>query len=129
MEVSSPLPYTEPESPRLFGVRLGGKGTDKPMKISTLREFVALAKNRSFVQAAKELYVSQPSLSAHIAALEKDLGFTLADREGGHFVLTPAGMSFLEYAQSAVRGGPGLWGPPHHLRGHALQHVDPRLSE
>lgn len=102
MEVSSLLPYTEPESPRLFSIRLGEKGTDKPMKISTLREFVALAKNRSFVRAAKELYVSQPSLSAHIAALEKDLGFTLADREGGHFVLTPAGMSFLEYAQSII---------------------------
>ena len=62
MEVSSLLPYTEPESPRLFSIRLGEKGTDKPMKISTLREFVALAKNRSFVRAAKELYVSQPSL-------------------------------------------------------------------
>ncbi len=72
------------------------------MKISTLREFVALAKNRSFVRAAKELYVSQPSLSAHIAALEKDLGFALADREAGRFVLTPAGMSFLEYAQSII---------------------------
>lgn len=72
------------------------------MKIDILREYVALAKNRSFARAAKELYVSQPSLSTHIAALEKDLGFTLADRECGRFVLTAAGASFLESAQAII---------------------------
>lgn len=69
------------------------------MKIETLREFVMLVKCGSFSRAAKELFLSQPSLSTHISAMEKELGFALLERTAMGFTLTTAGSSFLEYAQ------------------------------
>lgn len=69
------------------------------MKIETLREFVVLIKCGSFSRAAKELFLSQPSLSTHISAMEKELGFELVERTTAGFLLTSAGAAFLEYAQ------------------------------
>ena len=40
------------------------------MKIELLREFVALAHYGSFRAASEKLFVSQPTLSNHIKALE-----------------------------------------------------------
>ena len=50
------------------------------MKIELLREFVALAHYGSFRAASEKLFVSQPTLSNHIKALEQELGFELFDR-------------------------------------------------
>lgn len=72
------------------------------MKLETLEEFIAIVKCHSFSRAAKALYLSQPSLSAHIAAMEKDLGFALLERGNGKLALTPAGAAFLEYAQTLI---------------------------
>lgn len=71
------------------------------MKIDTLYEYVVLAKHLNFSAAAKELYLSQPGLSIHISNLEKELGFTLIDRENG-ITLTPAGLIFLDTAQDIL---------------------------
>ena len=43
----------------------------------------AVAKNRSISKAARELYVSQPTLSQSIARLEESLGTPLFDRQKG----------------------------------------------
>lgn len=71
------------------------------MKIDALYEYVVFAKHLNFSTAAKELYLSQPGLSIHIGNLEKELGFTLVDRENGP-ILTPAGLVFLNYAQDIL---------------------------
>ncbi len=73
------------------------------MKLEVLYEYVTLVKHRNFTHAAQELFLSQPSLSTHIIKLEEELGFELLDRSDVDFSLTPAGMSFLEYAQQALK--------------------------
>lgn len=71
------------------------------MRIETIREFVVFAKHLNFSHAARELNLSQPAMSTHIAALEKELGFTLVKR-GANIALTPEGGRFLEGAQRLV---------------------------
>lgn len=72
------------------------------MKIESLNEFIMLVKCQSFTRASQELYLSQPNLSAHIQAMERELGFDVVDRSRKSFALTPAGMNFLGYAQTIV---------------------------
>jgi hypothetical protein len=50
------------------------------MDIELLRGFVTLAMKRNFSLAAKALYISQPTLSRRIVALEKELGCKLINR-------------------------------------------------
>ena len=69
------------------------------MRFETLREFIIVAKHLNITKAAQELYLSQPSLSGRIAALEKELGYLLFDRSQNKLALTPAGSVLLEYAQ------------------------------
>ena len=71
------------------------------MKIDNLREFAVFARYLNFTAAARHLYVSQPSLSYRIAAMEKELGFTLVDRDEP-IRLTPAGKAFLAEATAIV---------------------------
>lgn len=72
------------------------------MRVETLREFLEIVKLGGFNRAAKTLFVSQPNLSAHIAAMERELGFEAIDRSRPGAALTPAGAAFLSYAQTAV---------------------------
>lgn len=53
--------------------------------------FLAVARHLNFTQAAKNLYVSQPSLSKQIAMLENELGVQLFSRTKRSVELTPAG--------------------------------------
>ena len=52
------------------------------MRFETLREFIIVAKHLNITKAAQELYLSQPSLSGRIAALEKELGYEINKRIG-----------------------------------------------
>jgi len=47
------------------------------MNLKQLEAFVQVAEGGSFSKAAKELYLTQPTISAHIASLEKELGVRL----------------------------------------------------
>lgn len=71
------------------------------MKTEYLKEFVTLSALGNFHQAAKQLFVSQPTLSNHMKALERELGFRLFDRDRGN-ELTAAGTLFLDAAQGAL---------------------------
>lgn len=57
------------------------------------REFQTLAAHLNFTTAARELDVTQSCLSRHIAALEREVGFALLERNPVR--LTPAGLKFL----------------------------------
>jgi DNA-binding transcriptional LysR family regulator len=67
------------------------------MNFLTIRYFLALNRERNFTRAAESLYITQQTLSAHIAALEKELGSLLFERTTP-LKLTYAGHSFLKYA-------------------------------
>lgn len=56
-----------------------------------MREFLTLVKCGSFTEAAAELYISQPTLTRHVNALEDELGCPLLVRTGHSVVLTPGG--------------------------------------
>ena len=55
----------------------------------TLKVFEAVARNRSFTAAARELDVTQPAVSQKIAELEKSLGANLFVRNRTSVSLTP----------------------------------------
>ncbi|MBM6581180.1 LysR family transcriptional regulator [Microvirga sp. BT689] len=61
------------------------------MKLANLETFVHLARLRHFGRTAKHLNTTQPAISSRLAALERELGVQLIDREGREFHLTPAG--------------------------------------
>src|SRR5215218_6589933 len=66
-----------------------------------LRAFAALARRGSFSGAAEELYVSQPAVSKHLAALEAEVGKPLVSRGRTGSPLTPAGELLAEYVLRA----------------------------
>lgn len=67
------------------------------MNFQSMEYFAAVAKNRSFTKAADELHITQQTLSAHIAGLERELGCPLLIRHIP-LELTYAGEVFLRYA-------------------------------
>ena len=69
------------------------------MDIAHLRSFTAVAEHMGFRRAAERLFLSQPTISAHVAALERELGATLFDRSGRRTRLTAEGERLLPYAQ------------------------------
>lgn len=64
-----------------------------------LRYFLAVAETGNFSRAAKRVSVTQPTLSAGIAKLERQLGLRLFDRDRQRVALTPAGSRFLVRAR------------------------------
>lgn len=67
-----------------------------------IEAFVNVAKFKSFSKAAEAIFLSQPTISAHVATLEQELNLSLFDRRGKDVKLTKAGTIFLEYALNLV---------------------------
>lgn len=61
------------------------------MDIRKLEAFYYVFKTGSFSKAGEEIFLSQPTVSTHISALEKELGVKLFDRNGRNALPTPAG--------------------------------------
>ncbi|MDD4731918.1 MAG: LysR family transcriptional regulator [Desulfovibrio sp.] len=72
------------------------------MELYHLKTFVAVAEEGRLSRAAERLYVSQPSVSAHIKALEEELGLALFRRSSKGMRLTPEGDVLLEHAREAL---------------------------
>ena len=73
------------------------------MDLKQIRYFIAVADAGSFSAGAKRAFVTQPTLSAAIAALEGELGFALFEREARGISLTTKGLNALETARSILR--------------------------
>ena len=73
------------------------------MDLYQIRYFLAIAETSSFTKAAERLYVSQPSLSAGIKKLEKEMGVVLFERGGRKVLLTSAGEFFLPKAENILK--------------------------
>ncbi len=78
------------------------------MQLQHLRYFVALARHRHFAEAAHECGVSQPTLSAGLAALEQQLGKRLIERDRRFIGLTEHGEAILPWAEQALGAVRGL---------------------
>lgn len=74
------------------------------MNTKHLAYLVEVAKCGSISKAAKKLYLSQPSLSASIAALEEEIGVVLFRRSRSGVVLTEQGEQIIEVAVEILRG-------------------------
>ncbi|WP_069387179.1 LysR family transcriptional regulator [Cellulosimicrobium cellulans] len=73
--------------------------------MATLRAlecFVAVLDHGSFSQAARRLYLSQPALSHHLGALERELGTRLLERHPAGARATAAGRAVAADARAAV---------------------------
>ena len=62
------------------------------MDLRVLRYFLMVAKEQSFTNAAKQLNITQPTLSRQLAALEEELGTKLFNRGGHSITLTGEGL-------------------------------------
>ena len=68
------------------------------MELKQLQSFVTVATWGSFTRAAELLYLSQPTISAHIRQLEEELQTRLISRTTKTVELTPKGKEVYEYA-------------------------------
>jgi len=80
----------------------------KRNRLKQLRAFCYTAKTGSVSRAAEQLYLSQPSVSLQIQALERELGSKLFERRGPVIRLTAEGKTLLEMAMPLVEGMDGL---------------------
>ena len=72
------------------------------MTLNQLRYIIAISKENSLNDAAKKLFISQPSLSSAVHALEQELGFDIFVRSKSGISLTTKGSEFLGYARSVI---------------------------
>lgn len=73
------------------------------MRISILREFVALSENLHFGKTARQLYITESTLSKHIALLENHVGAVLLNRSHYKVELTPIGRIFVKEAEAILK--------------------------
>ena len=72
------------------------------MELDWLRTFLAVVDRGGFAAAAEQVHRSQSRVSAHIAALERELGVTLIDRARRPARLTHAGEVFAGHARDIL---------------------------
>ncbi|MFR7747306.1 MAG: LysR family transcriptional regulator [Eggerthellaceae bacterium] len=72
------------------------------MNLSQLYYFRKLAELQHYTRAAKELFITQPTLSGSISSLEQELGVSLFQKAGRNVELTKYGSEFLEYVNAAL---------------------------
>ncbi len=73
------------------------------MDLGQIEAFVQVAQHRSFSKAAEALFLTQPSVTARIQSLERDIGESLFERNGRGVRLTEMGTSFLPFARRALK--------------------------
>ncbi len=73
------------------------------MEFRQLEAFVSVVKYRSFTKAAEKNFVSQPTISSHIRALEEELQEQLLVRSTRTVQPTPRGQELYEYALDILK--------------------------
>jgi DNA-binding transcriptional LysR family regulator len=70
--------------------------------LTQLTAFLAVVRRGSVTAAAEELVVTQPSVSAAVSALERELGVQLTERHGRTLAPTAAGRAYMPYASEVI---------------------------
>jgi DNA-binding transcriptional LysR family regulator len=82
----------------------GGRYYYKGNRHKQLRAFVTVVKLGTLTRAAEALYLSQPTISLQLQALERELGVILVERRRRRINLTNAGEALYELARPLVEG-------------------------
>ncbi len=72
------------------------------MTLNQLKYAIVVSESDSFNIAARKLYISQPSLSTSIHALEEEIGIQIFRRSQNGIAVTPDGKEFLGYARQVM---------------------------
>ena len=72
------------------------------MNLDYCKELIVLADLLSFRKAAEQLFITQSTLSKHVAAVEKEAGFRIFDRSTSHVALTEGGKVYIEYLREVI---------------------------
>ena len=73
------------------------------MELKQLEAFVAVVDYNSFSEAARHLFLTQPTVSAHVASLEKELDTKLISRTTKKLHVTPQGYNLYDSAVSMLK--------------------------
>lgn len=72
------------------------------MTLTQLRYVITVAEEKSMNEAAKTLFIAQPSLSAAIKEIEEEIGINIFRRSNKGVIVTPEGEEFIGYARQVV---------------------------
>lgn len=72
------------------------------MTLQQLKYIIAVASEGTISEAAKKLYITQPSLTAAIKELETEFGITIFNRTNKGVILSTEGEEFLGYARQVI---------------------------
>ena len=86
------------------------------MKLTQLEYFCVAARYHNITKAAKELFVTQPSISNAIKALEEEFGVNLFFRNNNKLTLTPEGELFYKSAEGLLAHADSVETEFHELR-------------
>src|ERR1022692_4831742 len=76
----------------------------KNNRLKQMRAFCQVVRSGNITKAAERLFLSQPSVTLQIQALERELGVKLFERRGPNLTLTPNGESLYTLAGPLVDG-------------------------
>jgi DNA-binding transcriptional LysR family regulator len=80
----------------------------KNNRLKQIRAFCQVVRSGSITVASQKLFLSQPSVTLQIQALERELKTTLFERRGPTMRLTPDGEALYALAEPLVQGVDGL---------------------
>ena len=72
------------------------------MRIQQLHYIIKIVETGSMNEAAKQLFITQPSLSNAVRDLEREMGIDIFNRNPKGITLTKDGVEFLSYARQVV---------------------------
>jgi DNA-binding transcriptional LysR family regulator len=93
------------------------------IEITRLETFLQAAENLSFTEAARQLHLTQPTISHHIKSLEAEFGTDLFIREGTKLRLTEAGRLLIPWARKLLRDSIELKGMMDSLKSDVVGHL------
>ena len=102
------------------------------MDILKLRSFVMVARLGHLTRAAERLFLTQPAVTAHIKAIEQELGIALFDRAPGRISLTRQGELLLPEAEHVLAVFEGFTAKARQVKGEVVLwphgRIESRLS-
>lgn len=93
------------------------------MDIRQMQYLIEVARLGSFTKAAQALYITQPTISKTVKAMEEELGVVLFDRVGKKIELTDAGQIIVSQAQQIVTSFQNLMAELDDLRNMKKGHI------